>query len=44
MLPNIKNVIMGIFFAYGVPIERTVINSHTTCIKMNYYLRNLRIE
>lgn len=29
---------------YGVPIERTVINSHTTCIKMNYYLRNLRIE
>lgn len=29
---------------YGIPIERTVINSHTTCIKMNYYLRNLRIE
>lgn len=29
---------------YGVPVERTVINSHTTCIKMNYYLRNLRIE
>ena len=29
---------------YGVPNERTVINSHTTCIKMDYYLRNLRIE
>lgn len=28
---------------YGIPVERTVINSDTTCIMMKYFLRNLKI-
>lgn len=28
---------------YGIPVERTVINSDTTCIMMKYYLQNLKI-
>lgn len=27
---------------YGIPVERTIINSDTTCIMVDYYLQNLK--